>query len=190
MKRMVLGAIALLLIAGSGFAQPYPGLPDTAYVGLFTDAAHTAYQVNYTGSPAAFQYYIFFLPNKMGFQAAEFKLQLPANVLSLTTLAKDPAVTVELGSLTAGISTALAEGTCRTDWFFLYRLQSLLMSNVQSQIMIVEHPGVLPFPAYQVASCEPGYPIYPLKRYCHLSLNYDGGVGVESTSWGAIKSMF
>jgi hypothetical protein len=190
MKRLVLVAIALLLLAGSSFAQPYPGLPDTAYVGIFTDEAHTAYQVNYGASPASFQYYIFFLPNKMGFQAAEFKLLLPANAVGSTVLAKDLAITAELGTLTGGISVALAEGTCRTDWFYLYKISSVLMSNVQSQIMIVEHPGIIPYPAYQVASCEPGYPIYPLKRYCHLSLNYDGGIGVEETSWGAIKSLF
>jgi hypothetical protein len=190
MKRMVLIALGLLLLAGSGFAQPYPGLPDTAYVGLFSDAAHTLHQVNYGGSPAAFQWYIFFLPNKNGLIAAEFKIQLPANVASATILAKDPAITVELGGLTAGISVALAEGTCRSDWFYLYRIQSILLSNVQSQVELVENPNTLPLPAYQVASCELGYPIYPLKRYCQLSLNYDGGVAVEHQSWGAIKSLF
>jgi len=182
--------IALLLLAGSGFAQPYPGLPDTAYVGIFADEARTSHQVNYSTGPAAFQYYIFFLPNQMGFQAAEFKLSLPANAVGTSTVAKDPAITVELGTLTGGISVALAEGTCRTDWFYLYRLQSILMSAVQGQIMIVENPAVIPFPAYQVASCEAGYPIYPVKRFCHLSLNYDGGIGVENTSWGGIKSLF
>jgi hypothetical protein len=191
MKRMVLVAIGLLFIAGSAFAQPYPGLPDTAYVGLFTDAAHSASRVNYSGvSPTPFQWYIFFLPSKTGFQAAEFKIQLPANVLSTTILAKDAAITVELGTLTGGISTALAEGTCRTDWFYLYKIQSILMSNVESQVELVENPNILPFPAYEVASCELGYPIEPLKRYCHLSMNYDGGVGVQSKSWGAIKSLF
>ncbi len=191
MKRMVMVAFALLLLAGSGFAQPFPGLPDTAYVGIFNDAAHTTHQVNYTGAPAPFQYYIFFLPNKMGFQAAEFTLKLPANVVSVTTLAKDAAITVELGTLTGGISIALQEGVCRTDWFYAYRLQSLLMSNVQSQITVEDRGDVNGvWTPYQVASCEPGYPIYPVKRYCHLSLNYDGGVGVENTSWGAIKSLF
>ncbi len=90
MKRMVLVAMGLMLLAGSGFAQPYggladstyAGLPDTAYVGLFADAAHTVRSVTYGGAPAAFQWYIFFLPSKMGLQAAEFKIQLPANIVS------------------------------------------------------------------------------------------------------------
>lgn len=190
MKRMVMIAIAILLLAGAGFAQPFPGLPDTAYVGLFSDAAHTAHQVNFGGAPAPFQWYIFFLPNKMGFQAAEFRIELPANVAGATVQAKDAGISVELGTLTAGISIALFEGTCRTDWFWAYRLSTVLLSNVQSQIRVIENPNTLPYPAYQVASCELGYPIYPLKRYCYLSLNYDGGVGVENTSWGAIKGLF
>jgi hypothetical protein len=189
MKRMVIIAMGLTLLAGSVCAQPFPGLPDTAYVGLFADAAHTVHQVNYGGAPAAFQWYIFFLPSKMGLQAAEFKVSIPANAAGATILAKDLDITVELGSLTAGISVALKEGVCRADWFYLYRLQSVLLSNVQSQIMIVENPTAVP-PAYQVASCELGYPIYPLKRLTHLSLNYDGGVAVEHQSWGAIKSLF
>jgi hypothetical protein len=191
MKRMVLIAMGLMLLAGSAFAQPYPGLPDTAYVGLFTDLAHTTYQVNYGVAPTAFQWYIFFLPSKMGFQAAEFKIQLPANVVSITTLAKDLAITVELGTIAGGISVALDESVCRTDWFYLYKLQSILMSNVQSQITVEDRGDVNGvWTPYQVASCEPGYPIYPVKRFCHLSLNYDGGIGVQSTSWSAIKNLF
>ena len=190
MKRLVMIAMGLLLLAGSAFAQPFPGLPDTAYVGLFADAAHTVRSVNYTGAMTIFQWYIWWLPSNMGLQGAEFKIQLPANVVSITVLSKDPAITVELGTLAAGISIAFAEGSCKTDWVFSHQLQSILTSNVQSQIEIVEHPGVLPFPAYQVASCEPGYPIYPVKRFTHLYMNWDGGIAVEEKSWGAIRSLF
>jgi hypothetical protein len=194
MKRMVMIAMGLLLLAGSAFAQlampadtTYPGLPDTAYVGLFADAGHTVRSVNYGGAPAAFQWYIFFLPPKMGFQGAEFMIQLPANVVSITVLEKDPAITVELGSLLAGISTVIAEGTCRSDWFYLYKLQSILFSNVQSQIEVVANPAA---GAYQIVTCELGYPIAPLKRFTHLYLNWDGGIAVKETNWGAIKELF
>jgi hypothetical protein len=196
MKRMVMVAIALLLLAGSGFAQPYPGLPDTAYVGLFNDAAHTAHQVNYGGTGfTPFTYYIFWLPNKMGMMAAEFKIQYPANVIQATAT-KNPAVIIELGTIKDGISISFygeAEcglNCCRTDWTYSHSVSCFLTNGTQSQIMVVEHPLTLPFPAYQIGSCEPGSPLYPAKRFCHLSLNYDGGVGVESTSWGAIKSLF
>jgi hypothetical protein len=189
MKRMVLIALGVLLLAGSAFSQPYPGLPDTAYVGLFADTGHSVRSVNFGGAPAAFQWYIFWLPSTRGLIAAEFKILLPANVVGLSTLAKDPAVTVELGTLTGGISIAFNADSCQTDWVWSHKLNSILMSNVQSQIMVVEHPTIDP-PAYHVATCELGYPIEPVKRFTHLYLNWDGGVGVQNKSWGAIKSLF
>ncbi|MCX5753455.1 MAG: hypothetical protein NTW97_07370 [Candidatus Krumholzibacteria bacterium] len=198
MKRMVLIAMGLLLLAGSSFAQPYPGLPDTAYVGLFTDLAHTTHQVNYTATPPAmtpFTFYIFWVPSKMGLMAAEFKIQYPANVL-ITSAVKNPAVIIEMGSIQAGISISFygevecGESCCRTDWVYSHRVNCFLMNANPGQIMVVERLLDPEPPAYQVGSCEPGYPIYPVKRYCHLSLNYDGGVGVQTKSWGAIKSLF
>jgi hypothetical protein len=197
MKRMVLIAMGLMLLAGSGFAQPFPGLPDTAYVGLFTDLAHTAHRVNYTATPPAmtpFTYYIFWLPSKMGLMAAEFKIQYPANVLQ-TSSTKNPLVIIEMGTLQAGMSISFygevecGVNCCLTDWVYSHRVTGLLMNANQGQIMVVEHPGTIP-PAYQIGSCEPGYPIYPVERFCHLSLNYDGGTAVERQSWGAIKSLF
>ncbi len=197
MKRMVLTAIALTLIAGSGFAQPYPGLPDSAYVGLFADVAHTSYRVNYGGTGfTPFTYYIFWLPSKMGMMAAEFKIQYPTNVIQ-TAPTKNAAVIIELGTLKDGISISFygeAEcGTncCRTDWTYSHAVSCLLQNANQSQIMVVDRGQVenvwVPL---QVGTCEPGTPLFPAKRFCYLSLNYDGGVGVENTSWGAIKNLF
>ena len=189
MRRMVLVAMGLLLLAGSAFAQPFPGLPDTAYVGLFADAAHSVRSVNYGVAPASFQWYIFWLPSKMGLSATEFKIQLPANVVGTTVLDKDPAITVELGTLTAGITIAFHEDSCQTDWVYSHHLSSFLLNATQSQIEVVAHPAIIP-PEYHVTSCEPGYPIEPVKRFTHLYLNWDGGIAVEEQSWGAIKSLF
>jgi hypothetical protein len=185
-------AAGLMLLAGSAFAQPYPGLPDTAYVGLFADAAHTVRSVTYGGGPGftSFTMYIFFLPNKMGLQGAEFKISYPSNVIGLTAV-KNASIAIELGTLANGMSFTFNEiGGCKTDWVEAYRQPCFLNSAAQTQIMVVEHPGIIPFPVYQVVTCELGYPIAPLKRFTHLSLNYDGGVAVEHQSWGAIKSLF
>ena len=136
MKRMVIVATGLMLLAGSAFAQPYPGLPDTAYVGLFKDVAHTAWAVNYTATPPAFtnfSMYIFWLPNKMGLQAMEFKIQYPSNIIPAVTT-KNPAVIIELGTLTAGISASFAEGDCHTDWVYSHQVTCFLKDATQSQI--------------------------------------------------------
>jgi hypothetical protein len=190
MKRMVLIATGLMLLAGSAFAQPFPGLPDTAYVGLFADVAHSVRSVNYGGAPAGFQWYIYWLPSKMGLQAAEFAISLPSNVIGMTILASDPAITVQMGTLAGGLTIAFHADSCQTNWVFSHKVQSVLMSAAQSQIMVVENINILPFPAYQVASCELGYPIEPVKRFTHLYLNWDGGTAVEPKSWGSIKSLF
>jgi hypothetical protein len=188
MKRMVLIALGLLLLAGSGFAQ-YPGLPDTAYVGLFADAGHTVRSVTYGGTGfTPFTMYLYWLPSKRGLQAAEFAISYPANVLT-GALWSDPAITVQLGSFTAGISIAFAEDSCQTDWVYSHRQTCYLKDATLSQIMVVEHPTTDP-PAYQVATCELGYPIEPVKRFTHLYMNWDGGTAVESKSWGSIKSLF
>ncbi len=189
MKRMVMIATGLLLLAGSAFAQPFPGLPDTAYVGLFADTGHSVRTVTFGGAPAIFHWYIFWLPSTRGLMAAEFKISAPSNVAGVTTVAKDPAITVELGTLTAGISIAFHADSCQSDWVWSHHLTSFLLNATQSQIELIEHPTLDP-PAYQVATCELGYPIEPVKRLTHLYLNWDGGLGVQSKSWGAIKSLF
>jgi hypothetical protein len=190
MKRMVLIAMGLMLLAGSAFAQPFPGLPDTAYVGLFKDVAHTIRSMNYTAIPPAFQsftMYIFWLPSNMGLQAAEFGISYPLNVLDAVTT-KNPLVVLEMGTLKAGISISFAEITgCQTDWVYSHVVTCFLKDATQSEIMVIPHPTV---GAYQVASCELGYPIYPVKRFTHLYLNWDGGTAVEPKSWGSIKSLF
>jgi hypothetical protein len=187
MKRMVLIATGLMLLAGSAFAQPFPGLPDTAYVGLFADVAHSVRSVNYGGAPAGFQWYIYWLPSNRGLSAAEFAISIPSNVIGATVVASDPAITVQMGTLLAGLTIAFHEDSCQTDWVYSHRVSSFLMSAAQGQIMVVAHPTV---GAYQIATCELGYPIEPVKRFTHLYLNWDGGTAVEPKSWGSIKSLF
>jgi len=188
MKRMVLIAMGLTLLAGSGFAQPYPGLPDTAYVGLFADVGRTVRSVNYVGpAPTAFTMYLYWLPSKRGMLAAEFKISYPSNVIG-GLITPDATLTIQLGTLSAGISIAWNQDSCQTDWVYSHRQACFLMSAAQTQIQLVENPAVLPFPAYQVGTC--GYVIEPVKRFTHLYLNWDGGTAVESKSWGAIKNLF
>ena len=144
MKRMVMIATGLLLLAGSAFAQPFPGLPDTAYVGLFADTGHSVRTVTFGGAPAIFHWYIFWLPSTRGLMAAEFKISAPSNVAGVTTVAKDPAITVELGTLTAGISIAFHADSCQSDWVWSHHLTSFLLNATQSQIELIEHPTLDP----------------------------------------------
>jgi hypothetical protein len=114
---------------------------------------------------------------------------MPATIISLSTV-KNPGITVELGALNTGISVAFGEGQCQMDWVWLYNLTLMALAPAPGAVMIIPHPGTLPVPAYQAASCELGYPIEPLIRLSHLHFYQSCQVGVQESNWGAIKSLF
>jgi len=182
MKKAMLLAVAIMLVATSAFAGP------KAYIGIWADAAHSVCSVSppqYAPNPA----YIFVLPSDEGLQAAEFRVALPATIISTATV-KNPGITVELGALANGISIAFGEGQCQMDWTWIYQMTLMVLATVPTVVEITPHPGTLPAPAYQVATCEPGYPIMPAVKLASLNFYQPCVIGVEETNWGAIKSLF
>jgi hypothetical protein len=135
-------------------------LPQKGYIGIWADANHVDCDV----SPAVyamFDAYIWCLPSVHGLQAAEFAVSFPELVIILATV-QNPNITVALGSIPSGISVAFGEGQCQMDWVWTHRVACMsLAANVPSYIEIIPHPGAQPLPAYQFASCQPGYPIEP-----------------------------
>ena len=186
MKKAMLLAVAILLMAGALSAQT---LPPIGYIGVYADAGRASNTV----CPAQygqFQAWIWCLPNVMGLQAAEFAVSFPATTVTLATV-QNPAITVALGTLAGGISVAFGEGSCQMNWAWTHNLtmMSLALPSVPGKIDIIKHPGTQP-PAYQFATCEPGYPIVPCIYLTPLYICQSGPVGVEETNWGAIKSLF
>jgi len=183
MKKAMLLAVALLLVASSAF-----GLGPKAYIGIYGDAAHSACRVDpapYSPVPA----YIYILPSDKGMQAAEFAVSFPATVITLSSI-KNPGITVELGAMTTGISVAFGEGQCQMDWVWLYNMSLMSLGTVPGAVAIIPHPGTLTLPAYQYATCELGYPIEPLVKLSSLHFYQPCMVGTQETNWGAIKSLF
>jgi len=186
MKKALFIAAAFMFVASSVMAE----LPPVGYIGIYRDATHLP--TANTVCPAQygqFSAWIWCLPSVNGLQAAEFAVSFPATTVTLATV-KNPLIAVELGSLAAGISVALAEGACQLDWVYLYQLTMMSLAAVPAQIKIIAHPGTLPTPAYQFATCELGYPIEPCINLTPLYICQEGGYGVEETNWGAIKSLF
>jgi hypothetical protein len=180
MKKALLIAAAILMFAGSVNAQ------GTAYIGVYGDIDHSVC----TLSPPVytpFHAWIMVLPSVRGMQAAEFTMLLPPTVIS-TGSAKNPDVTVELGSLTGGISTAF--GTCHLGWTYLYDVTLMSLSfGVPGYVGLSGDISVNP-PIFAVASCEPGYPSEPVIYHAPLALYQGCNVGVQSSTWGAIKNLF
>jgi hypothetical protein len=214
MKKSLLIAAAVMLVAGSVFGNPTIG-----HIGIFKDATHYIgdqdqflNSANTICPPAysTFPAWIWVWPGEHGLQAAEFAVYFPPTIITLATV-KNPGITVELGSLQGGMSIAFGEGMCQMDWVWLYQLNLMNLAPIAPwsipgfhypplppsppamYVAIIEHPGTLPVPAYQAATCELGYPIEPLVNWTPLWLCYDpasGPLGVEQSNWGAIKSLF
>jgi len=189
MKKALLIAAAVMFIASAASAV----LPPVGYIGIFKDMTHnTDPAANYVCPAAygAFQAVIWCLPDANGLQAAEFAVGRPATLFQ-TASGKNSIIAVELGSLTGGISVAFAEGSCQQDWTWLYQLTYLALAAIPQKVEIIPHPGTLPVPAYQFATCEPGYPIVPCIYLTPLYVCWTPSpLGVEQTNWGAIKSLF
>lgn len=183
MKRMVLVVLALFVFSSAGFAQP-----DTGYVGLFTDVAHTTFTKDYSGAVTPFTMYIFWLAPTQGINAVEFAVTYPANVIG-STVTTNAGIVVSLGTLPGGISCAWAAGDCQLAgvWVESHHQSCFLTSAALGLIEVVAHP-VAGGP--QIASCELGYPIYQVKKYTNLCLNQTCEIAVQDATWGAIKSIF
>jgi len=186
MKRVLLIAAALLMLAVAGAAQA----PDSSYVGLYADVDHSVRRVDYPGAFTPFTMYIWWLPSVRGIRAAELMISYPANVIAGGVTAS-PRINVSLGSLPAGISFAFESCNEGGIWFESHRQACFITSAAESQFEVVNHPGLIP-PSYQVAICDSaqGYRPEPVKRLTHLYLNWDGGIATETSTWGAIKSLF
>jgi hypothetical protein len=215
MKKALLIAAAVMFMAGAAFAVP----PPIGHIGIFKDATHyvgdpAAFLSSAnTVCPAAystFAAWIWVWPGEHGLQAAEFAVYFPPTVVTLATV-KNPGITVELGALPTGMSVAFGEGMCQADWVWIYQLTLMNLAPIAPwnlpttykypplppppamYVAIIPHPGTLPAPAFQAATCELGYPIEPLVNWTPLWLCYDpqsGPLSVQETSWGAIKSLF
>jgi len=178
MKKALLIAAAILMFAGSLNAAPA-----SAYIGVYGDIDHTVC----TLSPpqyAPFHAYIMVLPSMRGMQAAEFALLLPGTIIQSGAV-KNADITVELGSLSAGISVAF--GSCHTDWTILYDLTLIALATVPGSIGIGPDPTV---PILAVASCEQGYPLESVIFHQPLNVYQGCTIGVQSSTWGAIKNLF
>ena len=180
MKKALLIAAAILLFAGSINAQP-----GTSYMGVYGDANHSICRVDPI-QYVPFHAYIMVLPSVRGMQAAEFTLLLPGTIITSGT-AKNADITVELGSLTGGISCAF--GSCHSDWTVLYDLTCIALATVPGFIGLSGDISVNP-PIFAIASCEPGYPSEPVIYHAPLACYQPCNVATQSSTWGAIKNLF
>jgi hypothetical protein len=190
MKKVLLLSCALLVIAGTAFAQ----LPH-GYIGLFTDADHDTWCI--TGSPVySFDFWIFCYPSVDSMLCAEFAISYPATGVIQSTVTPNTAIiSVSLGTLPGGMSVCYLE--CQLDINWCFHQQVFVTDANPKMIEIIVHPAP-EIEHIRFAECnDPTYPVEPVVKFTNLYINYDPitdplcqETGTESKSWGAIKTLF
>jgi hypothetical protein len=189
MKKALLLAVALMLVATVAQAQP-----PTGYIGLFTDDTRTEWCATGVGFYPV-EVWVMCLPSYLGQICCEFKLCYPANMVPSTATFNTPIISVTLGDLDTGISVCYVD--CQWNWHWVVHRTYYVTDPTQTYLYICakpppEGPGV-----YQFANCEPGFPVEPCIAFTHFYVNRDPvaddlcnpPTATEDASWGAIKSM-
>lgn len=178
MKKAMILTFGLLLLAATANA-----LPPLGYMALYADASHSIC----TASPAAYamiEMWVWIKPGTAGVKCAEFKITYPATYMGMTVTAS-PLISVAQGDLPGGMSVCFTD--CQIDWFWSHHQTIFCMGPVPGFLTLDPHP-VAGGP--QFANCAEGYPIEPAVILNHLALQQPCIVGVNNTSWGAIKNLY
>ena len=178
MRKLLL--ICTIVAFASGGAHALPSKP---YVGLFADAAHSIEAVSNPGGFFPFMLWIWWLPSEHGLMASEFMMTYPSNVIAGTVIA-NPLLSVSLGCIGYVCPTFVE---CQVDWVWTHQQACYLTDALPSVIEIGPRPGAS---VIEAANCDPGYPLETVVVYNKFALNRDAVIGVESQSWGAIKSLY
>ena len=183
-KRLLAAFMLLLVVAAPAFAQQ-PGS-----IGLYTDESRSQSCVTGVGFYPA-QLWIWCLPGENGQICAEFSVTFPPNVIQSTITKNTPIISVEMGDIAGGWSVCYTD--CRYDWHWLAWQQLYIADPTPGWIEIVKHPSP-DIACVQAASCLPGYPIECLTVITKFGVNQEcppeNPIGVEETTWGAIKGLY
>ena len=132
-----------------------------SYIGLYTDQEHVVCDV--LGCSQEFTMWIWCRPSDQGLNAAEFKINYPANVVQMS-VTTNPVINVVLGTLEAGVSVSFS--SCQADWVWTHHQDLILENSTASWIRVVPDPssGLLGF-----SNCE--FMIEEPQILGHLALN-------------------
>lgn len=185
MKRLTFLIVALLLLPSVVYSE----LPRIGYIGLFSDDNHSGWCIEGTGV-YTFEMWIWCLPSSYGLFCAEFRIDYPEAITQSTVTKNTDIISVELGDLASGWSVCFPE--CILDEWIWPAHQTLYVTDDSTpmEISVVEHPLV---GEYYFANCD--FDTEPIRIIASLYINFTKEdfpcmvMGVEESSWGAIKSM-
>jgi hypothetical protein len=188
-KGIAFASIGVLGLAMAGAVSAV--LPPIGYIGIFADTSRAANSVC-TAQYESFEAWIWCLPSENGLRGAEFAVRFPANIVTLN-IVTNPVINPVIGGLANGI--AFNFDYCQTDWVWTHCITLLPLAVLPATIDIMPYPWSYPVPAHKFTTCawgSDGYLVEPCINLTPLYLCWapePGPIGVEETSWGAIKAL-
>ncbi len=159
-------ACSLLGVFASALACALWAVPaaGTAYLGLYADENHSITKIDGTPIYSA-EVWIWCLPDARGVMAAEFGLTYTANVIpSVVTW---NAYSARFGDLPGSVNFAFNE--CKTGWTWIAHQTIYVVNGEYGEARLAPFSEAIPM---QIATCEPGYPLYEAAALSNiLSIN-------------------
>jgi hypothetical protein len=171
-----------------------PSIPCAAqgpigYAGLFTSYEHYEWCVD-GEAPYHAEMWIWCFPSYLGQICAEFEVYYPPNVYESAITWNTPLISSWVGCPAEGFSVCFID--CQWDWLWICHQSLWVTDSTPSYCEIIPHHDV---GVYQFANCAPGYPTEPFIKLANFYINHSymddecTPFAVESSSWGAIKSI-
>lgn len=175
MKKILLTIAAIALFAVPANAQMYS---------VWTDAGFT--DCDYTGpNYMPFPVYFVLEPGPTGAFAAEYKFNVPSNLLTQETH-PSPVISVAEGTATNGYGISVGFLTCQSEAFVIYDFLFVPLGDTPGYLTVTNHDNT---GKLIIAECPGDRAEIPATVYNNFGFNTSCVVGTEESSWGAIKSM-
>lgn len=178
----LLGTAVTLGAAPGALASP----SEKTYIGLYADLAHTDWCAEeICPGFCPLRLYVWVLPGFRGAQAVEFDIAYPSNVIKSAVTLNCASVDCIRLCLQPCYSYVFLQ--CQIDWVWALRQDVYVVNSAPGTASIVPPPGLAQI---DYASCELGYPVYPMTPMIEFYFNGCGDMAVERTTWGSIKSLY
>ncbi len=181
MKRLSLLAIAIIFVAGTAVAGPFPK------IGLYSDESRSSCDFMAPGM-AHFTVWVWVEPSDNGAFCAEYQLQAPAAGLIIQAAVQNPDANLTMGTAVGAPGLSICFPNCQFDWFWTTQIPCYALdSETQGYFTIIPHATS---GSINTSSCiEPDHDLEDLIPLNEFGVNAACVVGTEESSWGAIKSM-
>ncbi len=188
MKRLAMTALILLALTTGALAHE-------GSIGMFTDVSASDCDMTFGPYVTANITIMYYRSDSGpdGITAAEFRVEVPAGLMVISSFTKSPDVSVTMGNIATGIACSYTGCTgAGSDYLLIGTMAVLPMSANPLQIRVLASNEITKPPfAPRVSMCDdPTRTIVAVLGGWFTGPNGTCDVGTEETTWGAIKEMY